>query len=102
MLVKAGIEECPVLANRPPQSAAELLLAIFRLAGGERLLRIEVAVAQVVEQSAMPIVAARLGHDVEYTPARPAEFGTVGVRRYAELLDDFVAELVRRTIAAPR
>ena len=58
MLVKACIEENAVFANRSPQSAAELLLAIVRLAGGERLLGVEVAVAKVVERAAMPIVAA--------------------------------------------
>src|SRR5271166_1852037 len=102
MLVKAGIEEYPVLANRSPQSAAELLLAIIGLGGGIRLLSVEGTVAEVIERGAMPLVAARLGHYVEYGAASPAEFGAVGVRRYTELLDDFVAELIRGTIAAPR
>src|SRR5271157_2036346 len=102
MLVKAGIEEYPVLANRPSQSGAELLLAIVGLAGGIRLLSVKGAVAEVIERGAVPLVAARLGHYVEYGAASPAEFGAVGVRRYAELLDDFVAELIGGTVAPPR
>ena len=102
MLVKACIEEHAVSANRSPQSAAELLLAIAGLAGGERLLGIERTVAQIVERAAMPFVVARLGYHVENPAARPAEFGTVGVRRDPELLDDFVAELIRRAITSAR
>src|SRR5271157_2343716 len=102
MLVKACIEKNTVSANRSPQGAAELQLAIIRLAGGERLLSVEVAVAEVIERAAMPIVAAGLGHHVEHPTASPAEFGTVGVRRDAELLDDFIAELIRRAITSSR
>src|SRR5271166_861258 len=98
MLVKAGIEEYPVLANRPSQSTAELLLAIVGLAGGIRLLSVKGAVAKVIERGAVPLVAARLGHYVEYGAASPAEFGAVGVRRYAELLQRRTRQGWRRRI----
>src|SRR5271157_2160540 len=102
ILVKACIEENAVSANRPSQSAAELLLAIVRLAGGKCLLGVKVAVAKVIERSTVPVIATRLGHYVEHSTASPAQFGAIGVRRDAKLLDDFVAELIGRAITSPR
>ncbi len=58
VLVKAGIKKDPVLADRAAESAPKLLLAIVRLAGGIGLLRVEIAIAQIVEAAAVPLIGA--------------------------------------------
>ncbi len=58
VLIESGIEEDAIFANGSADGAAELLLAIVRLIGGIRLPGVEVAVAQIVEAAAMPVVRA--------------------------------------------
>ena len=100
VLIKAGIEKDAVFADRSSQRSAKLLLAIVGLAGGEGRLGIEIAIAQVVEVAAVPLIGARFGSDVEHRAARASQLRAVGVGRDAKLLDHLVAELIRRAIAS--
>jgi len=72
MLVKSGVEEDAVFADRSAERRAKLLLAIVRLTGGIGLLGVEIAVAQIVEAAAVPLVGTRLGDHVKHRAAGPS------------------------------
>lgn len=58
VLIKAGIEEDAVFADRSSEGGAELLLAVVRFAVGIGLLRVKIAISQIVETGAVPLIGA--------------------------------------------
>ena len=100
VLIESAEEEDFVFLDRTAERGSALLLAAVRLEGHHGIGRAEAAVADVVEAGAVPVVGAGFGDNVDDGAAGASLFRAVGVRGDAEFLDDFVGELVRRTVKA--
>ncbi len=100
MLVEPAEEEDFVFPDGTAERGSALLLAAMRLESHHGIGRAESAVADVVEAGAVPVIGARFGDDVDDCTAGASLLRTVGIRGDAELLDDFVGELVGRAIQA--
>ncbi len=100
VLIESGEEENLVSLNGAADGASELLLAIVRLKGEERIRSTEGTVAEIVERGAMHVIGAGLGDDVNDGAAGASLFGSVGIGGDTELLHDFGGELVGCAIAS--
>ncbi len=100
VLIESGEEEDLVLLDGTADGASALLLAAVRFEGQEGVGGPESAVADVIESGAVPVIGTGLGDYVNDRAAGASLFGAVGIGRDAELLHDFVRELVRSAIEA--
>ena len=73
--------------DRAAQRAAVLVLLQGRLGGGEEVGRLPRVVAVELPRAAAPVVAPRLGDDVDDRAGVAAELRIVGVREDLELLN---------------
>ena len=101
VLIEAGEEEDFVFLEGTAKGGSALLLAAVRFEGHKGSSgAAEAAVADVIEAGAMPVIGAGLGDDVDYGAAGASLLSTVGIGGDAELLHDFVGELVGSAIEA--
>ena len=100
VLIESGEEEDFVFLERTADGASALLLAAVGLEGHKGIGGAESAVADVIEAGAVPVIGAGFGDDVDDGAAGASQFGAVGIGGDAELLHDFVGELIRRAIEA--
>src|SRR5260370_6905463 len=88
-------EESLVFMNRATEGAAELVALEGRDrlgCGVEKILRVQVGVAQELEQRAVELVAARAGHGVDNAPRLAPKLGPIPVRQNLELQHRFHPE----------
>ena len=100
VLVESGEEENLVALDGAADGASELLLAIVRLEGEERIGSAEGAVAEIEERGAVQVIGAGFGDDVDDGAAGASLFSAVSVGGDAELLHDFGGELVGSAVAS--
>lgn len=101
VLIESGKEKDFISLERAAERGSALLLLAVRLERHERSSSAaECAVANVIKAGAMPVVGPGLGDDVNNRAAGTSHFSSVGIGRDAELLHNFVRELVRSAIEA--
>ncbi len=94
-------EEQLALLNRAADRAAVVVEPQLALARGEEVLRIELVVAEVFEQTAAELVGAALGHDVDRRAGVAAVFRREVRRLQLHFLDEVDADVVdHRAVAA--
>src|SRR5208337_323666 len=94
MLIETAEEEDFIFPDGPGERGSALLLAAMGLEGHHRIGGAKSAVANVIETGAVPVVGAGLGDNVDDGAAGASLLRAVGIGGDAELLDDFVGELV--------
>ena len=94
MLIETAEEEDFIFPDGTAERGSALLLAAMGLEGHHRIGGAKSAVANVIETGAVPVVGAGLGDNVDDGAAGASLLRAVGIGGDAELLDDFVGELV--------
>src|SRR5258705_7932593 len=82
-------EKCAVVFDRSAKGTTKLVAQVFRfgfIGRGEKISRIEGAVAVKLKQRPMNAIAARLEYDVNLSSRGASESGIVGTRQHFELM----------------